>query len=343
MYSLVPPPNAEVYAEARRLSDGQAKPVGSLGRLEQLAAWVASCQGECPPRPLDDVRTVVFAGDHGVADHGVSAYPKVITPTIFRAFLAGEGGVSALAASVGVRVSVYDLGVDADLSDVPAELRAYRVGPSRPFQLEDALTLDEAERALAAGDEIAAAQIADGAQLLIAGDVGIGNTTPSAALIAATYGVDARAVTGRGTGIDDEALAHKTALVNEGVARIGDRAADPVQRLAALGSADMAAATGFMIGAARRGVPVLVDGLIACAEAVMAESLAPGSVAWMAAGHRSPEPGCSFALERLGLDPIIDLGMRLGEGTGAVVAVPILRAAVVALREIAQLDALVSA
>jgi nicotinate-nucleotide--dimethylbenzimidazole phosphoribosyltransferase len=331
-------PSNEAYAAARALSDGQAKPLGALGDLEELAAWVAACQGACPPRQLDDVRVVVFAGDHGVAADGVSAYPVEITPAMVYGIAAGHAGVSALAAANDVRVSIYDLGVAVDFPDLPAEVSRFKVRRSSgAIQLADALTRDEVEAALAAGDTIAAEQIADGAQLLIAGDLGIGNTTIAAALIAATLGVPAAAVTGRGTGIDDGALVHKTALVEAAIARAGARVADPVERLAALGAADFAAAVGFISGAARRGVPVLLDGVIAVAEALVAEDYAPGTKAWLRAGHRSTEPGQALALDRLGLKPLVDFSMRLGEGSGAVLAVPMVRSAVAALTGIAQL------
>jgi nicotinate-nucleotide--dimethylbenzimidazole phosphoribosyltransferase len=331
-------PSNEAYAAARALSDGQAKPLGALGDLEELAAWVAACQGACPPRQLDDVRVVVFAGDHGVAADGVSAYPVEITPAMVYGIAAGHAGVSALAAANDVRVSIYDLGVAVDFPDLPAEVSRFKVRRSSgAIQLADALTRDEVEAALAAGDTIAAEQIADGAQLLIAGDLGIGNTTIAAALIAATLGVPAAAVTGRGTGIDDGALVHKTALVEAAIARAGDRVTDPVERLAALGAADFAAAVGFISGAARRGVPVLLDGVIAVAEALVAEDYAPGTKAWLRAGHRSTEPGQALALDRLGLKPLVDFSMRLGEGSGAVLAVPMVRSAVAALTGIAQL------
>lgn len=331
-------PSNAAYAAARVLSDGQAKPLGALGELETLGAWVASCQDACPPRQLDDVRVVVFAGDHGIATDGVSAYPANITPAMVYAIAAGHAGVSALADANSVRVGIYDLAVAVDFGDLPAEVSRFKVRRSSgPIHLADALTRAEAEQALAAGDLIAAEQIADGAQLLIPGDLGIGNTTAAAALIAATLDVPAAAVTGRGTGIDDSTLVHKTALVEAAIARAGDRVADPVERLAALGSADFAAAVGFIAGAARRGVPVLLDGVIAVAEALVAEDYAPGTKAWLQAGHRSPEPGQALGLDRLGLKPLVDFSMRLGEGSGAVLAVPVLRSAVAALTGIAQL------
>ncbi|MCW5950768.1 MAG: nicotinate-nucleotide--dimethylbenzimidazole phosphoribosyltransferase [Propionibacteriaceae bacterium] len=336
----IAPLDPAIVAAARQLSDGQAKPLGALGGLEEFGAWLAGCQRMCPPRQLDDVRVVVFAGDHGVAASGVSAYPSSVTPAMVRGISAGVAGVSALATVNRVAVQVYDLGVDAEFPDLDAEVTRFKMRRgSGSIDVENALSRTEAEAALAAGDLIAAEQIAGGAQLLIAGDLGIGNTTVAAALIAATYGLPAAAVTGRGTGIDDAALAHKAAVIDAALARAraADLVADPVDRLVALGSADIAAAVGFMLGAARRGVPVLLDGLIAVAEAVVAASIDPVVVQWLQAGHRSTEPGQSVALERLGLVPLLDLRMRLGEGSGAVVAVPILRAAVAALRDIAQL------
>jgi nicotinate-nucleotide--dimethylbenzimidazole phosphoribosyltransferase len=334
-------PSNTAYAAARALSDGQAKPLGALGELEALAAWVAAVQGNCPPRQLDDVRVVVFAGDHGVAQAGVSAYPAEITAAMVRGIVAGKAGVSALAAANAVTVSLHDISVAVDFDDLP-EIGRHKVRRSSgPIHLTDALSLAETEQALAAGDAIAQAAIADGAQLLIAGDLGIGNTTIAAALIAASLGVPAAAVTGRGTGIEDTVLQHKIAVIDAALARAGaDRLADPVQRLAAVGAADFAAAVGFIAGAARRGVPVLIDGVIAAAEAVVAEDYAPGTKAWLQAGHRSPEPGQALALDRLGLAPLVDFKMRLGEGSGAVLAVPVLRSAVAALIGIAQLSEL---
>ena len=331
--NTIAPPDQTVHAAAHALSDAQAKPVGALGRLEELAAWVAACQGECPPRPLTDVRVVVFAGDHGVAASGVSAYPAEVTPAMVHGILAGGAGVNALARAVGASVTVYDFAVRV-LEGVPEEVQRFRIGPARPIHLEDALTESELAAALDAGDTIAAEAIAEGAQLLIAGDLGIGNTTPSAALLAASLDLRGADVAGRGTGIDDKKLAGKVAVIDQALDRIGDRARDPRQRLAALGSADIAAAVGFISGAVRRGVPVVVDGLIASVEALLADELYPGSRAWMVAGHRSTEPGCELAQPHLGLTPILDLQMRLGEGSGAVLSVGVLKAAVAALREV---------
>lgn len=333
----ITPPATDVYAAAQDHCNSLAMPTGALDGLVELGCWIAAAQGQLPPAPLDDVRVVVFAGDHGVAAEGVSVYPTEITLGMLHGILSGGAGVTVIARHNDVHVRVLDLGIDAD-PDVPAEVTAHKVRRgSGNIRVEDALTREEAERALAEGGAIAAEEIAAGAQLLIAGDLGIGNTTPSAALIAATYGVPAAEVTGIGTGLDEPGRLRKAAIIDEAIARCGDRLADPVQRLACLGSADIAAATGFMIAAARAGVPILVDGVIAGAEATMAEALAPGAKAWMRAGHRSPEPGLTYALDRLGLEPILDLGLRLGEGSGAVAAVPLVRTGIALMREMATL------
>ncbi|MFT4187194.1 MAG: nicotinate-nucleotide--dimethylbenzimidazole phosphoribosyltransferase [Aeromicrobium sp.] len=338
----VTPPDPSLVEAARERLNGLATPAGALGRLGELSLWVAATQGAVPPAPIERVRAVVFAGDHGVADHGVSAYPKAITGIMVRTFIAGKAGVSVLAAQHGVSLRVLDLGVEDPLDDVDPAVKAFKVNSgSRPIHLEDALTAEETQAALAAGARIAAEEIAAGAQLLIPGDMGIGNTTPSSALIAASLGLPAQEVTGRGTGVDDAGLAHKIDVVQQALDRAGDRTDDPVQTLQALGSADLAASASFIATAARAAVPVLIDGVISVAGALLAERLAPGASAWCAAGHRSTEPAQSLALDKLGLDPILDLSMRLGEGSGAVAAVPLVRSAGLLLSETALLADLV--
>lgn len=333
---VTPPSLTARVAAAERLA-ALATPAGALGRLGELGVWVAAAQGVVPPEPVDRVRVVIFAGDHGVSDYGVSAYPKAITGAMVHTLLLGKAGVSVLAAQHGVSVRVLDIGIDDDLGG-PPELTAYKVRRgSGAIHIEDALTAEETTRAIDAGAVVAAEEIAAGAQLLISGDMGIGNTTPASALIAASLGLPASDVTGRGTGIDEETLTAKIALVQQALDRAGDRVDDPVDTLTALGSADLAASAGFMVAAARAGIPVLLDGVISVAAAIMADRLAPGASAWFAAGHRSTEPAQSFALEKFGLEPIIDLGLRLGEGSGAVAAVPIVRSAALVLRDVALL------
>jgi nicotinate-nucleotide--dimethylbenzimidazole phosphoribosyltransferase len=339
---VIASPSGSILADARQRLDALAKPVGALGRLEDLAAWLAACQGSCPPRPLERVRAVILAGDHGVSRYDVSAYPREVTAAMVRAFVSGVAAVNCLARQHAVALRVVDVGVDDDLAELPPEVSAYHVGPALPIHLQDALSPEDCARALLAGRMIAEAEIAAGADLLILGDMGIGNTTPAAALIAASFGVGAEQVVGRGTGIDDVRLGNKTAVLAAALARMGDRVANPLTRLAGLGSADLAAGVGFLCTAARSGVPILLDGIVPVAELAVAEELEPGVIAWCAAGHRSTEPAQQLALEKLGLDPILDLGLRLGEGTGALLALPVLRSAALLLTEVSLLSDLTS-
>ncbi|WP_408895851.1 nicotinate-nucleotide--dimethylbenzimidazole phosphoribosyltransferase [Nocardioides sp. R1-1] len=336
--SALAAPDPDVRSAAAERLAGLATPAGALGRLGELGIWLCAAQGSVPPAPLENVRLVIFAGDHGVAQHGVSAYPPAITPAMVRTFVLGKAGVSALAAAHGVHVRVLDLGVDDDLDGVPADVRAHKVRRgSGAIHLEDALTAAETAQALEAGRTVAGEEIAAGAQLLLSGDMGIGNTTPAAAMVAAALGLPATEVTGRGTGVDDAALTHKQVVVQQALDRAGARVADPLDALAALGSADLVATVGYLVRAAESGVPVLLDGLMSVACALYAEQLAPGASAWFAAGHRSTEPAQALALEKLGLEPLLDLGLRLGEGSGAVAAVPVLRSAVALLSDVALL------
>ncbi|KNX36384.1 nicotinate-nucleotide--dimethylbenzimidazole phosphoribosyltransferase [Luteipulveratus halotolerans] len=329
---------ATASAAQERLA-GLATPPGALGRLGEAGVWLAGVQGACPPRPVDDVRIVVFAGDHGVVDHGVTAFPSSVTPLMVRAFVAGSAGACVLARQHGAQLRVVDVSVDDDLPDLPPAVSAGKVmRGSGAIHLADAMTTQQCEQALVLGARLADEAIDDGADLLIGGDMGIGNTTPAAALIGASLGVPAAEITGRGTGVDDAGLSRKEQVIATALQRAGARAHDPMQRLSALGGADLAAHTGFLVRAAERGVPVLLDGVISVACALVAEDLQPGSVAWFAAGHRSPEPAQSLALDKLGLVPLLDLGMRLGEGSGAVAAIPLLRSASALLTDVALLS-----
>ncbi|HEY3710701.1 MAG TPA: nicotinate-nucleotide--dimethylbenzimidazole phosphoribosyltransferase [Amycolatopsis sp.] len=320
----IPTPDAAARAAAYDRLDGLVKPLGALGRLEELAAWLCAAHGVVPPRPLDDVRVVVFAGDHGVS--ALSAYPREVTAAMVRVFLAGRSGVNVLAAQVGARVRVADIAVDWDGSDVPAAVTAHKIRRgSGSIDVEDALAPGEALAAFAAGREIAAEE--DGADLLIPGDMGIGNTAVCAAVVAASLGLPAAEVVGTGTGVSEDALAVKTAAVSAALTRSADHVEDPFDRLTALGSACLAATAGFLVEASTRGIPVLLDGVFSGAAALVASDIAPGAEQWWLAGHRSTEPSQAYALKALGLTPILDLGLRLGEGSGAVQAVPTLRAA----------------
>ncbi|PXY26995.1 nicotinate-nucleotide--dimethylbenzimidazole phosphoribosyltransferase [Prauserella muralis] len=341
----IPAPDERARGEARERLDGLVKPLGALGRLEELAAWLCAAHGTVPPRPLDDVRVVVFAGDHGVsaaspvsAVSPVSAYPREVTAAMVRVFLSGASGVNVLARQVGARVRVLDVAVDGDLTDVPPEVTAHKVRRgSGAIDVADALEPGEAERGFAAGRAVADEEIDGGADLLIPGDMGIGNTTVASALVAACLGLPAEDVVGAGTGVDERGRARKVAVVEAALARAGSRAREPFALLTALGSACAAATAGFLVQAAVRGVPVLLDGVFSGAAALVAREIAPEAARWWLAGHRSTEPSQAFALKALGLEPILDLGLRLGEGSGAVQAVPVLRAARATLAEMGRL------
>lgn len=330
-FGEVAPPDGRVAAAARRRQDTLTKPQGALGRLEDLSVWVSSCQGSCPPAQFERVRVVVFAGDHGVARHGVSAYPTEVTAQMVDNIEAGGAAINVLAELAGATVRMIDVAVDRDAAPAP-----YRVRRScGNIAVEDALRADEAIAAVEIGQRIADEEVDSGADLLIAGDMGIGNTTPATTLVAAVTGTEPVAAVGRGTGIDDAAWSRKTAAVRDALYRSRAAHSDPVALLAACGGADLAAMAGFCAQAAVRRTPLLLDGLVITAAAVLAEQLAPGARLWWQAGHRSPEPAHGLALAHLELDPIVDLGLRLGEGTGAAMALPVLRAAVATLASMA--------
>ena len=335
-FPSVEPPSERVRAEALARHGVLTKPVGSLGRLEELGAWVAACQGECPPKPFTRPRVVVFAGDHGVAQHGVSAYPSEVTGQMVGNFLTGGAAVNVLAQVAGATVRVVDMAVDAD---TPAAVSQHKVRRSSgSIDREDALTREQCELAIAAGRALADEEVDAGADVLVAGDMGIGNTTPAAVLIASLTGSEPVAVVGRGTGIDDQAWMRKTAAIRDALRRARLQISDPVSLLATAGGADIAAMAGFLAQAAVRKTPVVLDGVVVGAAAVVAEELAPGARAWWVAGHESAEPAHAIALGHLTLKPLLEFGMRLGEGSGAVAALPLLVSAVKVLAEMATFE-----
>ncbi|MBB2992518.1 nicotinate-nucleotide--dimethylbenzimidazole phosphoribosyltransferase [Mycolicibacterium iranicum] len=334
----IPAPDPDAAAAARDRQALLTKPAGALGRLEELSVWVAACQSSCPPRQFERARVVVFAGDHGVAAAGVSAYPAEVTAAMVANFAAGGAAVNVLAEVAGAGVRVADIAVDTDepLSEAIGGHRIRRA--SGNIAIEDALTPDEVVAALDAGRAIADEEVDSGADLLIAGDMGIGNTTPATTLIAALTDSEPVTVVGRGTGIDDAGWMRKTAAVRDALYRTRRLSADPVALLRICGGADLAAMAGFLAQAAVRRTPVLLDGVVVTAAALAADTLAPGARLWWRAGHRSTEPAHTLALRHLDLEPIVELGMRLGEGSGALVALPVLRAAVATLASMATFE-----
>ncbi|KUL24199.1 nicotinate-nucleotide--dimethylbenzimidazole phosphoribosyltransferase [Actinoplanes awajinensis] len=336
--AAIRPADEPAMAAARELHGRLTKPAGSLGALEELSIRLAGLAGVCPP-PLPAPATVaVFAGDHGVHAQGVSPWPQEVTAQMVANFVAGGAVVNAFARQAGVDVMVIDAGVAIPLHGGPNLLDANIRRGTRDMTVEPALTREEALAAVELGIAVAGQLVAAGAKCLLTGDMGIANTTPAAALTAVFTGAEPAAVTGRGTGIDDAMLAHKTEVIAAALARHTPAAADPIGVLAAVGGLEHAALAGFILGAAAHRVPVIVDGVIAASAALAAAAFAPDAVAAMVAGHRSAEPGATVALAHLGLEPLLDLGMRLGEGSGAVLALPIVASAVRVLHEVATFD-----
>ena len=291
------------------------KPPGSLGRLEDLAVWMAAVTGEAVPRLRPAI--VVAAADHGVAAEGVSAFPPQVTAQMLSAFVRGGSAISVLALEAGADIVVVDAGV---AGDVPPGVLATGLRPSRNLALEPALTPEEVQRAVAAGRRLAARS----ANVVVGGDMGIGNTTPATCLTAWLTGRGAE-LCGRGTGVDDAGLARKRAVV-EGALALHDPA-DPLDALARLGGGEIALLCGLALGAGERGLGYVCDGLIATAAAAIAVAIDPDLRPRLLAGHRSPEPAHAALLDHLALEPVLELGMRLGEASGGAAALAILRLA----------------
>ena len=327
-------------ADAMARLDRLTKPVGALGRLEALAAQLADIADCCPPPMPAPAAVAVFAGDHGVWSEGVSPWPQAVTAQMVANFTAGGAAINVIARQVGASVTVVDVGVATPCASAAGLIEANVRRGTRNLVCAAAMTDAECAQALAVGAEVAGNLISGGARLLVTGDMGIANTTPSAALIAAYTGSKASAVTGRGTGIDDETLARKTAVVERALSRLAHThpSPSPTTVLAELGGLEIAALAGFILAAATGRIPVVIDGVIALAAAVAAAEIDPSAKKVMIAGHRSTEPGAGIALAHLGLRPLLDLDLRLGEGTGACLAVPIVQTAARILHEMATFD-----
>lgn len=339
----VRPLDGAAMTQARELQARLTKPLGSLGELEELSVRLAGLAGVCPPAMLEPAALAVFAGDHGVHAQGVTPWPQEVTAQMVANFLAGGAAVNALARQTGVAVTVVDVGVAADLPWAEGLVSAKVRAGTRDMTVEPAMTRAEAQAAIEVGIQTAHAMIDGGARVLLTGDMGIGNTTASAALVAAFTGRDPGLVTGYGTGIDAPTHLRKVEVIKAALALHahswqGEPARDPLAVLAAVGGLEHAGLVGFILGAASRRVPVILDGVIAAAAALTAVALAPSSRDAMIAGHRSVEPGATVAMSQLELNPLLDLGLRLGEGTGAVLAYPIVAGAVRVLHEMATFD-----
>jgi nicotinate-nucleotide--dimethylbenzimidazole phosphoribosyltransferase len=327
---------AAAAAVQRRL-DGKTKPRGSLGRLEEIACTLAAIQGTATPRAAVKA-VVVMAGDHGVAAEGVSAFPQEVTAQMVANFAAGGAAINVLARHAGARVIVVDMGVKIPIPGLPG-VRDQRIGAgTRNLARGPAMTREEAARAVEAGIGVAHELADEGVQVLAIGEMGIGNTTPASALTAAFTGLAAAEVTGRGTGIDDAAHARKVDVVNRALAVNRPDPSDPLGTLAALGGFEIAGLAGVVLGAAARRVPVVTDGFIASTAALAAARLAPRAADAVLASHRSVEAGHRAVLRALGKEPLLDLDLRLGEGTGAALAFHLVEAAARVLDEMATFE-----
>jgi nicotinate-nucleotide--dimethylbenzimidazole phosphoribosyltransferase len=322
--------------------DALAKPRRSLGRLEEIAVRLALTQGRLDPRTRPR-QIVLFAGDHGCVADGVSAWPSAVTGMMVGTILAGRATSNALAAANDCPLRLVDVGVAGPrVTDAPAFFRDARVADgTENLSYGAAMTSAQFDAAWQIGAAEADRAVDAGAALLIAGEMGIGNTTPAACLTALLTGLDPAAAVGRGAGADDDVVALKTRVVTTAVAPARSLVAgDMTRAIAAVCGYEIAAMAGFFAQGAARGATLLLDGYVATAAALIAERLAPGTAAAMIAGHRSAEPGHAAALADLGLEPLLDWGMRLGEGSGALVALPLLDAAAALLGDVARLDAI---
>ena len=333
----IKPVNSDLLQQAQTRLDNKTKPPGSLGRLEEFARRMAAISGTEVP-DLSKKVVFTFAGDHGVVEEGVSLYPKEVTPQMVFNFLAGGAAVNVLARHSGAEVRVVDVGVDFDFGDTPGMLHRKVARGTRNFTKGAAMTREETVAALQVGIDLADQCRAEGVGLVGTGEMGIGNTTPSSAIIAAISGKTVAEVTHRGTGIGDEALVNKIRVIEAGLALNKPDPQDPLDVLAKVGGLEIAAIAGLVLGCAANSIPVVIDGFISTAGALIASELHPNVRDYIFAAHESVEIGHSFMLERIGAKPILDLNFRLGEGTGAALAMGLIDAGVKIMKEMATFE-----
>ncbi|MHB1133696.1 MAG: nicotinate-nucleotide--dimethylbenzimidazole phosphoribosyltransferase [Chloroflexota bacterium] len=326
--------DAAAMAAARERQSSLTKPAGSLGRLEELAIKVAGIQGRERPL-LGDKAVIVMAGDHGICAEGVSAFPAEVTPQMVSNFLRGGAAINALAAQAGARVVVVDVGVASEMRPHPG-LQLRKVAPGTlNFAQTPAMSRAQATQALEVGIEVVAAEQARGLTMVATGEMGIGNTTPSSAIVAAVTGLPPALVVGRGTGLDDAGLQHKAEVIERALALHQPNPSDGLDVLAKVGGYEIGGLAGVILGACAGGVVVVVDGFISGAAAVVAALLCPAIKDRLIAAHLSVEVGHQAAMGWLGAKPLLDLGMRLGEGTGAALGMMLVEAAVRAHNDMA--------
>lgn len=333
----ISPLDAGLLAATQVRLDRKTKPLGSLGRLEAFACRLVAISGQQLP-DLSKKVIFTFAADHGITAEGVSLYPKEVTAQMVFNLLGGGAGVNVLARHAGAEVRVVDVGVDHDFGDCPGLLHCKVARGSANFAKGPAMTRDQMLAALRVGIELADQCRAEGVGLVGTGEMGIGNTSPSSAIIAAFSGLAVAQVTHHGTGIDDQALALKVAAISQGLAINRPDPNDPLDVLQKVGGLEIAAITGLLLGCAANRIPVVVDGFISTAGALIAAELHPHLRDYLFAAHQSVEVGHRFMLERIGVEPILDLGLRLGEGTGAALSMPLIEAGAKILAEMATFE-----
>lgn len=331
LIQAIEPPSEELFAQARERLDTMAIPRGSLGRLEECAQRIVAITGTMEP-DLTNKAVAVFAGDHGVVAEGVSAFPREVTRQMVANFLKGGAGINVLARHAGARVVVIDLGVAGELEPSEGLLLKKIAHGTRNMRREPAMSRDEAVQGLLTGAAVAEELKEQQVAIVGTGDMGIGNTTPSSALAAVLTGQPVESVTGRGTGITDAILTTKIAVIKDAIERNQPDPADPLDVLAKVGGLEIAGIAGFIIGAARCHIPVVIDGFISTAAALIAFSLNPLIRGYLFAAHRSVEPGHDILLRWMHLTPLLDLSLRLGEGTGAALGITVIDAGVKVLR-----------
>lgn len=334
----IDPVERRLLAVAARRLDSLTKPEGSLGRLEEFAKRIVAIVGTEMPPPFDKKAIFTFAGDHGVVQEGVSAYPGEVTVQMVLNFLHGGAGINVLARHAGADVVVVDVGVAHVFDDHPGLVRRKIVFGTRNMRRGPAMTREEAIRTIETGIDLAREYADRGYTLFGTGDMGIGNTTPSSAIASVMTGTPAAEVTGYGTGISEEALAHKIRVIEDALSVNRPDPSDPIGVLAAVGGAEIGGIAGLILGAASRRIPVVIDGLISTAGAVIAYGINRSAAGYMFAAHSSVEQGHAIMLETMGLEPILDLKLRLGEGTGAALAMSVIEAGLKVYREMATFD-----
>ena len=331
--------NGKFGEEAQNRLDSLTKPQGSLGRLEEFSKQLVAITEDRMPS-LDKKIVFTFAGDHGVAEEGVSAFPKEVTPQMVMNFVNGGAGINVLARHAGAEVVAVDVGVDYDFGGLDKEGFVSRkvVSGTKNMRKGPAMTREETEKCINVGIELADEYAGKGYKMFGTGEMGIANTTPSSAITALLTGVSVEDITGRGTGINEDAWKNKVQVIKDAISTNRPEASDPIDVLSKIGGAEIAAIAGLIIGAAANKVPVVIDGFISTAAALIAYLIEPKTKGYMFAAHRSQEIGHKALLEKIGLRPILDLDMRLGEGTGAALAMLVIEGGLKTYKEMATFE-----